>query len=229
MLQKDLPALNRVQAIALGQVEQLSKEIAQELDPRKQEALRAQLGERQAFLRRMSALKIQPPVMTLDDSLSIIDGAREVRLLYLGCGHTDGDIVMLLPDEKIAFVGDLFFNGAVPNVEDACVLDWMKTLKEVLKLDVRTYVPGHGPVGTKHDVEEFLEYFEELRGLVEPAVQRGDTLEQVVSDLRLPARYSSYGFKNFFPANLQKMYAELTALAAAAPARHGVKKQGVPQ
>jgi glyoxylase-like metal-dependent hydrolase (beta-lactamase superfamily II) len=229
MLQEDIPALNQVQTIALAQVEQLSREIAKEPNAKLQEALRAQLGARQAFLRRMSALKILPPVMTLDDSLNIMDGGREVRLLCLGDGHTDGDIVMVLPEAKIAFLGDLFFNGALPNVEDACVLDWMKTLKEVLKLDVRTYVPGHGPVGTKSDVELFLNYFEELKGLVGPAVKRGDTLEQVVSDLRLPARYSTFGFRNFFAANLQKMYAELKALEVPVPAKAGVKKRGVPR
>ena len=50
-------------------------------------------------MRRMSALKILPPSMTFDEGMSFVDSGREVDLLYLGIGHTDGDIVLFLPQE----------------------------------------------------------------------------------------------------------------------------------
>jgi cyclase len=226
MLQKDLATLNQMQVLAQGQVEQLSKEIRQEQDARAQEALRAQLNQRLAFMRRMSALKILVPGMTIDDGLSLMDGSSEVDLITFGPGHTDGDMILYLPQEKIAFLGDLFFNDALPNVDDAHMLDWMKALREALKLDATTFVPGHGQVGGKADVERFLGYFEDLKSMVEPAVTRGDTLEQVVRDLRLPAKYSNCNFQNFFLSNLQKMYAELKASLPAPAVQEGVKKQG---
>ncbi len=228
MLQKDIPALNRMQIIAQGQVEKLGRELSQEKDPGKQELLRLQLKTHQAFMRRLSSLKILAPSMTLDYSLSIVDSGREVTLLYLGPGHTEGDIVLYLPEERIAFLGDLFFNDALPSVEDASLLEWMKTLREVLKLDARTYVPGHGRVGTRQDVEEFLGFLEDLKALVEPAVKRGDSLEQVVHDLRLPPKYAAFSFQNFFPANVQKMYAELKAARAAAAPESAIKKGARP-
>jgi len=215
MLQKDLPNLNRMQWIAQSQVEQLSRDLSREQDAKKQEALRDQLSSRQVFMRRLASLKILAPGMTIDDSLSIIDGGREVQLLYLGAGHTDGDVVLYLPQEKVVFLADVFFNDAIPNVEDANMLGLIKTLEEALKLDAKTYVPGHGQVGARSDVETFLNYIEDLKALVEPAVARGDTLEQVIRDLHVPPKYASYGFQNFFPANLQKMYAELKGLQSA--------------
>jgi glyoxylase-like metal-dependent hydrolase (beta-lactamase superfamily II) len=225
MLQRDLPSLNRVQLIAQSQVEQLNKDLSQEPDAKKQEALRSQLNSRQAFMHRMAALKILAPWMTFDDSLSIIDGGREVQLFYFGIGHTDGDVVLYLPEEKIAFLGDIFFNDAIPNVEDANMLEWTKTLGEVLKLDAKTYVPGHGQVGARSDVERFLNYLEDLKALVEPAVARGDTLEQLIRDLHVPPKYASYSFQSFFPANLQKMYTELKTLRSSS-SQEAVKKQG---
>lgn len=225
MLQRDLPSLNRMQLIAQSQVEQLSKDLGKELDAKKQEGLRGQLGSRQAFMRRMAAVKILAPWMTLDDSLSIIDGGREVQLLRLGVGHTDGDVILYLPQEQIVFLGDIFFNDAIPNVEDANMLEWTKTLGEVLKLDAKTYVPGHGQIGTRSDVEKFLNYLEDLKALVEPAVAHGETLEQVIRDLHVPPQYASYSFQNFFPANLQKMYTELKALQSSS-SQEAVKKQG---
>ncbi len=215
MLRKDLPALNRMQVIAQSQVAQLSRELEKEKDSRRQEALRAQLNSRQAFMRRLASLKILPPIMTLDDELTIEEAGRKVELRYLGTGHTEGDIVLFLPQERIAFLGDLFFNHALPNVEDANLLEWMKTLREILKLDAQTFVPGHGPVGTRSDIENFLAYLVDLKAQVEPAVTRGDSLEQVMQNLRVPAKYSSYDFQTFYPANLQKMYAELKAVASA--------------
>jgi cyclase len=226
MLQKDVPALNRMQGITQGQVEKLARELRLENDPGRQESLRSQLKTHQAFMRRLASLKILVPSMTLDDSLSIVDGDREVNLLYLGAGHTEGDIVLYLPHEKIAFLGDLFFNDALPNVEDALLLEWMATLREVLKLDAKTYVPGHGRIGARQDVEKFLGYLEDLKALVSPAVKRGDSLEQVVNDSRLPAKYAAFGFQNFFPANLQKMYAQLKAAQPAAAPQRGARKQG---
>jgi cyclase len=161
--------------------------------------------------------------------LSILDSGREVDLLYLGPGHTDGDVVLYLPEEKVAFLGDLFFGEALPNVEDAHMLDWIKTLREAAKLDAKSFIPGHGQVGGKSDVEDFIAYLEDLKAMVAPGVARGDTLEQVIHDLRLPAKYASYSFQNFFPANVQKMYTELKAIQPASQQQEGVKKQGFHQ
>jgi glyoxylase-like metal-dependent hydrolase (beta-lactamase superfamily II) len=224
MLAKDLPALNQTQAIVQSQVVQLSKDLSSEHDARAQAALRAQLNERQAFMRRMSSIRILAPVMTFDDNLTIVDGDRSVQLLYLGKAHTDGDSVLYLPQEKIAFLGDIFFHDAIPNVEDASILEWMKTLQEVLKLDARTFVPGHGQVGARTDVEGFLNYFGDLKALVEPAVAHGESLEQLLGEVSLPVKYSSYSFQKFFPDNVQKLYAEIKAGQPGPTTQETVKK-----
>ena len=150
--------------------------------------------------------------MTFDDRLVIRDGGSEIQLLYLGKGHTDGDAVLWIPWAKVAFLGDLFFNEAVPNVQDASILEWMQTLRSALKLEADIYVPGHGPVGDRKAVERFLGYLEDLRAMVQPAVARGESAEHSVASIRIPEKYSSYGFQNLFPSNVQKMYAELKAL-----------------
>jgi cyclase len=226
MLQKDLAALNQARTIAQKQVEQLANQIRAETDVRRQDALRAEMKQRLAFMQRMSVLRILAPGVTLDDNLAIVDSGREINLVCMGTGHTDGDIMLYLPQEKIAFLGDLFFHDAIPNVEDAIMLDWMKTLREAIKLDASVFVPGHGPVGTRADVEAFLRYFEDINGMVEAAAARGDTLEQVVSDLQVPAKYGSYAFQNLFPANLQKMYAEIKAAKSTPASPEAAKKQG---
>jgi cyclase len=216
VLQSDLPSLNRTMSITQSQLEKLRREMGKETDAAQLKRLREQIKSREDYVQTMSRLKILAPFITLEDSLKIQDGKQEVRILYLGKGHTDGDIVLFLPAQKIAFVGDLFFNEAIPNVQDSSLLPWMKTIEELLKLDAEKFVPGHGAVGSKKDVEKFLAYFQELQSLVKPAVERGDTVDQVTKETALPAKFGSYRFQNFFPSNVQKMYSEIKALQAPA-------------
>ncbi len=212
ILQRDLPAFNRTVGAAEAQIEKMQKDLLQEKDASRKESIRAQITARQQLLARMTRLKISAPYITFDETMSIIDGGRDVSLRWLATGHTDGDIILQLPGDKIVFTGDLFFNRALPSSQDANLLGWIKALELLLKLDAERFVPGHGPVGTRRDVEDFLGYLRELRSLVEPAISRGDTLEQVLAEVTLPARYSGYRFQDFFPANVQRMYAELKAL-----------------
>jgi glyoxylase-like metal-dependent hydrolase (beta-lactamase superfamily II) len=212
VLQNDLPSLERTIGIAQKQLERLDQAYKKEQNSARAHELQDQIKPRRDYLRTVSRLHIREPVVALEDSLVIRDGEREVRLVYLGAGHTNGDIVLLLPSLKIAFVGDLFFNRAIPNVQDGDILQWMQTLEKVLRLDVKTFVPGHGAVGSRKDVEAFLDYFRDLRSLVQNAIDRGDSIEQATQDIRVPEMYSSYQFQNLFPANVQKIYTELKAL-----------------
>jgi cyclase len=231
MLQVDVPSLNRAIEITKTQLVKLRQEMAKETGATQIKLLRDQIKSREDYLQTMSALKIMAPFVTLDDSLTLQDGKQEVRIAFLGTGHTEGDIVLYLPSQKIAFVGDLFFSEAIPNVQDASILQWMKTLQEVLKLDADKFVPGHGPVGSKKDVQGFLKYFEELRSAVQAGIARDESVEQVTGEIPMPAKYSSYRFTNFFPSNVQKMYAELKAqqIASESGERSSKKDAGAPQ
>jgi len=228
ILQRDLPAFNHTAGVAETQIEKMQKDLLQEKDASRRESIRAQIAARQQLLARMTRLKILAPYITFEEAVSIIDGGREIPLRWLGAGHTDGDIVLYLPGDKIVFTGDLFFNRALPNSQDATLLGWSKALELLLKLDADRFVPGHGPVGTRRDVEDFLGYLRELRSLIEPAVSRGDTLEQVLGEVTIPAKYSGYRFQDFFPANVQRMYAELKALQLAETAGEAPASQKKP-
>lgn len=75
-------------------------------------------------------------------------GDRSARLLHLGAGHTDHDLVIEVPDAAVVFAGDLVENGAPPDFEDAHPLQWPSTLDQLLQLRPNVVVPGHGdPVG----------------------------------------------------------------------------------
>lgn len=214
ILESDIPSLDRTRSVAQRQLQKLRQEAAKESDPEAARRYEEQIRAREKYLEALSRLKIVPPLAAAEGSLTIREGAREVRILSLGWGHSEGDIVLLIPDRRIAFMGDLFFNNAIPNVQDASILSWMKALERALTLEADAFVPGHGPVGSKQDLARFLEYFKELEALVRPQVERGIPEEEAVKNASLPTKYSSYLFQNFFPSNIQKMYAEIKAHAS---------------
>lgn len=80
---------------------------------------------------------------------SIMDiGGRVVELRHLGRGHTDGDLVVAVPDALVLIAGDLVEQGAPPSFADSYPLDWPETLAALRQLPWTTpvVVPGHGAV-----------------------------------------------------------------------------------
>jgi cyclase len=212
VLGNDLASLNQTISVAKSQLEKLRRESAQNGAADQTKGQLDQIKKLENYLDAVSRLKIMPPVITLDDSLIIQEGKQEVQLLCLGAGHTEGDTVLFLPREKIAFLGDLFFNEAIPNVQDASMLGWIKTLREALKLNADIFIPGHGSLGSRKDVEAFLGYLEDVKSLVEEAIDRGDSKDTATQGIQVPAKYSSYQFQNFFPLNIQKMFSEIKSV-----------------
>ncbi len=111
------------------------------------EKTRAQLQEALAIQRNhiegTNAVKPTPPTMTLSQSLTLHLGAREVRLLFLGRGHTAGDVVVYLPKERIVATGDLLVNGT-SYMGDAFFTEWITTIEALKGVDFETVLPGHG-------------------------------------------------------------------------------------
>ena len=64
-------------------------------------------------------------------------GGRVLELRHLGRGHTDGDLVVLVPDAGVLLAGDLVEEGAPPSFEDSYPLEWPETLAALLHLAAR--------------------------------------------------------------------------------------------
>ncbi len=84
------------------------------------------------------------PTITFRGKMTLWLGSLEVQLLQLGRGHTKGDTVAWLPQEKILFSGDLVEYGATPYAGDAYFADWPATLDAIAALGPEKLVPGRG-------------------------------------------------------------------------------------
>jgi cyclase len=179
--------------------------------PADQKEKREQL-ERQ--LRRLDALqqiKLTKPSLTFGSGdLSIYLGNREVKLFTLP-GHTGGDVLVYVPDANVIFTGDMGWSRTLPNLVDATVIDWIKSLDLILQHHAGAkFIPGHGEVATAAEMREFRDYLDELRSTVRRVIDDGLTIEQAKEQLKLPDRYKTFAFQNFAKPNIEDMYKELT-------------------
>ena len=108
-----------------------------------------------------------PPDRTMIDTatVEVEPGGRSVELRYLGRGHTDNDIVVLVPDADVLFAGDLLEADATPYFGDGFPIDWPATVEQLVDLATGAVVPGHGTVGDRGFVVRQLGEFREIEAL----------------------------------------------------------------
>lgn len=100
---------------------------------------------RERYLEQLTPLRLFPPEIAVDDSLTIELGGIDARLLHMGPAHTRGDLAVHLPDAGVLAVGDLL-EWSVPWLEGACVSGWADALRRIEHLAPESIVMSHGAV-----------------------------------------------------------------------------------
>jgi len=136
------------------------------------------------------------PTMVHDSHVDLYLGSRRINVGYYP-GHTGGDSVVWVPDAKVVFCGDMLWKEHVPNLIDASTGAWVESL-DAMRRDYgqSTWIPGHGGVATREDLQTFRAYLADLRANIlrkQVAGKSGEALVQaLLPDLR--AKYGKWGF-----------------------------------
>ena len=116
---------------------------------------------------------LTPPTETFTDELVLHQGAREIRIQYLGRGNTEGDAIVWLPKERILASGDLVV-APIPYGFGSFPKEWIETLDKLAAFDFRLLVPGHGDIQANRDqIRLVQEMLREVRKQVAVAVKQG--------------------------------------------------------
>jgi len=158
------------------------------------------------------------PTITFSGRMSIWLGKLEVQLIQPGRGHTKGDTVAWLPEQKILFSGDLVESGATPYAGDAYFSDWPHTLDKIAALQPRALVPGRGAaLTTPEQVAAGLagtrDFVSDLYASVRAGVAAGKDLNAVYqATLRqLKPKYGHWViFDHCMPFDVTRAYDEAT-------------------
>ena len=165
----------------------LRERIAQEKDPQQKAAMERQVANSLSYLEQVKETKVTPPAVTFDKSMTIVRGGREMRLLYLGRGHTDTDVVVYLPKERIVCTGDLM-ESVVSYMGDSFPEDWIATLDRLKALDFDTVMPGHGVVfHGKGKIEAFQKYLRDVITQAAALRKQGLSAEQAAQKIDVTA------------------------------------------
>lgn len=177
-----------------------------EKDPKRRRELAFSIASYKAIIESHPQLKTRLPNITFETPKLVIHGTqRTVELLSL-VGHTASDLVLYLPQEKIAFMSDLLFINIHPYLPSGFPERWKESLKMVEALGIETAVPGHGPVGRSADLSVMAQYIQSLENIVANMIKSGRSLEEV-SLQPIPSPFETWlAFDNFSVANLEFLY-----------------------
>ena len=161
------------------------------------------------------------PTMTFTGKMTLWLGKLEVQLIQLGRGHTKGDTVVWLPEERTLLSGDLVEFGATPYAGDAYFKDWPQTLDNIAALKPAALVPGRGAaLTTPAEVAEGLtgtrNFISDVYASVQEGVKAGRDLNTVYKDTyaRLKPKYSQWViFDHCMPFDVSRAYDEASGHA----------------
>jgi glyoxylase-like metal-dependent hydrolase (beta-lactamase superfamily II) len=161
-------------------------------------------GEQQARL----------PQITYRDRLTIHLGGKEIQVLYLGKGHTRSDSIIFVPQDRIAYVSELYFSDQFLYINDGYGVSWLKTLDAIEALPADIFVPGHGPIPedpkeTRQGLHRFRQMLVDLRDAVQKEIDRGASEDQAAAAIKFPQYEQMQGYKSQREVGVRRTYREI--------------------
>lgn len=190
------------------ELEKLNKKSTSGMTPHEAEENLMWKGYYEGMVTSNASLKVVLPDVTFKDLLILHGTKRSVNLVSLGTGHTESDLYLLLPLDKVAFLGDLLFIQNQPWLGDGDPDKWKIYLDSLAQLNVRVVVPGHGPVGTLRDIDEMKIYFESVKESAMTFHNKGLNPRNDPK-LKAPAPFDNWFLSNFFKPNVISEYHRL--------------------
>ena len=134
-------------------------------------------------------------------------GDKVIKLIEVGPAHTNGDILIYNPKDRVVFTGDILFIEGHPILWAGPVRNWINACDRILSMEVDFVIPGHGPVTDKRGVtavKEYLTYIDnESRKCFEAGMSAIEAAKEINLDL-----FSSWGDKERIAVNVNSLYRE---------------------
>jgi cyclase len=161
-----------------AEIEQIKASIQKASDAAVKTRLEGNLAQAEAYLAELKALKPAVPTRTVSSTMALQEGGREIRLMVVGRAHTDGDLFIYLPKEKVLATGDAVVDW-MPFLNDGYPEEWAQTVGELEKLDVERVIVGHGEPAPKSHLTFFRSYMGDLVAAVKKEAAAGASLDDM--------------------------------------------------
>jgi glyoxylase-like metal-dependent hydrolase (beta-lactamase superfamily II) len=215
--QRGIPRVKHEIVTMPQEIEKLKSDLDKASDLGQKEQLRANLLQAEAYLAELKSMQVTLPSVTFDHSLILHRPSKTVEILWLGNAHTNGDVFVYLPREKVLITGDAL-HGWTPYMGDSYPFDWIQTLDAAEKLDFDQVIGGHGDVMRgKERFDLWKHYFRDLMDEAAQAYARGASLEDAEKSVgkTLIAKYADKfdpGFPKSVFGNIAKAYQVIASM-----------------
>ena len=154
------------------------------------------------------------PNATYRDRMTLYLGGKEIQVLYFGNAHTKGDSVLFVPQDRIAYMSEVFFNDEFPNMAGGYGVSWIRVLDAVRALDADIFIPGHGsipddPKQTRAALDRLRQLLVDARDRIQNEITRGATEDQTVATVTLQQYEKMPQFAGTKEAVVRRIYKEL--------------------
>ena len=209
--QRGIPRVKHEITTMPQEIEKLKADLAATSNPKQKEEVQSNLLQAEDYLAELKSMQVALPTLTFDHSLILHRKSRTVEMFWLGNAHTNGDVFVYLPKERVLVTGDAL-HGWTPFMGDSYPFDWITTLDRAEKLDFDQVLGGHGDVMRgKEKFELWKQYFHDLLDETGKAYASGANLEESQNQVAkiLVSKYADK-FDPAFPqsvvANIKKAY-----------------------
>lgn len=153
----------------------------------------------------LQGTEIAYPALVFHEKMEISLGSKKVDLLFPGPSHSDGSILVHLPDSKVLFTGDILFADRHPYMADGDVEGWIKVLDFIMGMDIVTIIPGHGPISGKKDIADLKNYLMIFDKRAKELCSQSTDLDYIAAEMKkiLPARSEG---EHFIKENIRMKY-----------------------
>jgi glyoxylase-like metal-dependent hydrolase (beta-lactamase superfamily II) len=139
-------------------------------------------------------VRLAEPTRAFSGRLEMDVGGRSLSLIEVGPAHTAGDLIVWIPDARVAIAADILFIGATPIMWAGPLAGWVGALELLLELGAERFVPGHGPICGPTEVQRLLEYWRWLDDAASRRLEAGMSPAAAAREIVLGEEIVERGF-----------------------------------
>jgi len=143
----------------------------------------------------INGLEVTLPNVCFENRI-VLHGERSLEIIRAD-GHTRGSSYLWENETRTLITGDLIFNREFPYGADETsdLIQWKKVTEELIKLNPKVIISGHGPLATEKDLKEIREFFSKSIDFMKQKMNEGTTLQKIAEDNQFPEYYSQNRFE----------------------------------
>jgi glyoxylase-like metal-dependent hydrolase (beta-lactamase superfamily II) len=149
--------------------------------------------------------QVFPTVFVSDTKILNFNGKKVYIIAVNHKAHTDSDLLVYIPSQKLLFAGDLVFNERLPSIRDGDISGWISALEKIKKMNVDYIVGGHGTLVSRKSVDFTYNYLTSLKKQVAKLLEDGEEIGDVVNKVTM-SEYKDIPFYD----SMQRQNVEIT-------------------